>query len=162
KVNADDVGLILYTSGTTGLPKGVMHSQRNFVLAGEAFVERMYLQPDDRLLAVLPLFHINALFYSLGGAVAACASLVPVPKFSAAAFWRTAALTGATEVNIIAAVGTILTRRPRTEFVPGHRIVKVCGAPITKEIEETFREKFHIATMIEGYGMTEIPGACNN
>src|SRR5262249_46360927 len=56
----DDTCVILYTSGSTGFPKGVMHSQRNFVLAGEMFVERMYLQPDDRLFAVLPLFHINA------------------------------------------------------------------------------------------------------
>lgn len=158
----DDTCLILYTSGTTGFPKGVMHSQRNFVLAGEAFVERMHLQPHDRLLMVLPLFHINALFYSLGGALAAGAALVVAPRFSASAFWPLAARTQATEVNIIAAVGNILARRPREEFEPGHRIAKVYGAPITPEMAATFREDFGIATLIEGYGMTEIPGACNN
>jgi crotonobetaine/carnitine-CoA ligase len=161
-ISAADTCLILYTSGTTGFPKGVMHSQRNFVLAGEAFVERMYLQPDDRLFVVLPLFHINALFYSLGGALAAGASLLLVPKFSASNFWRTAADGGATEVNIIAAVGTILARRPRGEFVPGHRLRKVYGAPIAREVAEVFAREFGVPVSIEGYGLTEVPGVCNN
>jgi crotonobetaine/carnitine-CoA ligase len=162
QIRADDTCLILYTSGTTGFPKGVMHSQRNFVLAGEAFVERMQLQPEDRLFVILPLFHINALFYSLGGACASGASLLIAPKFSASNFWRAAADGGATEVNILAAVGHILARRPRCEFVPGHRIRKVYGAPISREIEEVFRTDFGVPVVIEGYGMTEVPGACNN
>jgi crotonobetaine/carnitine-CoA ligase len=158
----DDTCLILYTSGTTGLPKGVMHSQRNFVLAGEAFVERMYLQPDDRLFVVLPLFHINALSYSLGGALAAGASLLLAPGFSASAFWRVAADGGATEVNILAAVGNILTRRPRGEFVGGHRLRKVYGAGMSAETLRVFPREFGVPTLIEGYGMTEVPGVCNN
>jgi crotonobetaine/carnitine-CoA ligase len=160
-VGADDICLIMYTSGTTGFPKGVMHSQRNFVLAGEGFVERMYLQPEDRLLCVLPLFHINALLYSLGGAAVAGAAVVLTPRFSASGFWHLAERTGATEVNIIAAVGNILARRPRSEFVPGHRLKKVYGAPISPEIAEVFANEFSVPTLIEGYGMTEIPGACN-
>jgi crotonobetaine/carnitine-CoA ligase len=161
-IGPGDICLILYTSGTTGFPKGVMHSQRNFIMAGEGFVERMHLQPEDRLLCILPLFHINALFYSLGGTVAAGASIVLAPRFSASGFWPLAARSGATEVNILAAVGSILARRPRSEFVPGHRLRKVYGAPITPEAAEAFRNEFGIATLIEGYGMTEIPGACNN
>jgi crotonobetaine/carnitine-CoA ligase len=152
---------MLYTSGTTGFPKGVMHSQRNFVLAGEAFVERMHLQPDDRLFVVLPLFHINALFYSLGGALAAGASLLLVPKFSASAFWRTAAEGGATECNIIGAIGNILTRRPRSEFVPGHRLRKIYGAGMSAETLDVFPREFGVPTLIEGYGLTEVPGVCN-
>jgi len=158
---ADDVCIVVYTSGTTGFPKGVMHSQRNMVLAGEAFVERMRLTPEDRLLAVLPLFHINALFYSLCGAAACGGSLVLAPKFSASRFWQVAAATGATEFNFIAAISTILAQRPRSEFVP-HRIVKAYGAPIPAEIDRIFREEFGVPVMLEGYGMTEIPGACNN
>lgn len=159
---ADDTCLILYTSGTTGFPKGVMHSQRNFVLAGEAFVERMWLQPEDRLLCILPLFHINALFYSLAGTLAAGASLALVPKFSASTFWQTVSDTGATQANIIAAIGNILARRPRSEFVAGHMLRVVYGAPITPELERTFLDEFHVPMLIEGYGMSEIPGAANN
>jgi crotonobetaine/carnitine-CoA ligase len=159
---ADATVLMLYTSGTTGFPKGVMHSQRNFVLAGEGFVARMWLQPEDRLMCILPMFHINALFYSLAGAFAAGATLVLLPRFSASTFWRSAAESGATQVNIIAAIGNILARRPREEFDPRHRLRVIYGAPITPDLERTFREEFHVPVMIEGYGMTEIPGACNN
>ncbi len=158
----DATCLILYTSGTTGFPKGVMHSQRSFVLAGEGFVARLWLQPEDCLLCVLPLFHINALFYSLAGALAAGARLALAPKFSAGAFWRTVAETGATQVNIIAAIGNILARRPRSEFDPRHRLRVVYGAPVSPELERVFREEFKVPVVIEGYGMTEIPGAANN
>jgi crotonobetaine/carnitine-CoA ligase len=161
-VGPDEICVILYTSGTTGFPKGVMHSQRNFVMTGEGFVERMHLQPEDRLLCILPLFHINALFYSLGGTLAAGASIVLSPRFSASGFWPLAAKSGATEVNIIAAVGNILARRPRSEFVPGHRLTKVYGAPVPPEAADVFRNDFGVATLIDGYGMTEVPGASNN
>jgi crotonobetaine/carnitine-CoA ligase len=110
---------------------------------------------------VLPLFHINALFYSLGGALAAGASLLLVPRFSASAFWRVAAEGGATEVNILAAVGNILTRRPRHEFVAGHRLRKLCGAGMSAETLQVFPREFGVPRLIEGYGMTEVLGVCN-
>ena len=154
--------LFIYTSGTTGFPKGVMHGQRTLILAGEGFVARMHLQPDDRLLCILPMFHINALFYSLAGALAAGATLILVPRFSASTFWHDAARSRATEANTIAAVSNILLRRPRSEFVPGHSLRKVYGAPFTAETYDVFEREFGVPTLIEGYGMSEIPGALNN
>lgn len=153
---ADDTCLIVYTSGTTGFPKGAMHSQKSFVTGGEAFVQRLYVQPEDRLMIVLPLFHINALFYSVAGTLAAGAAMVIVPRFSASTFWETAAAAKATAVNIIEAIGTILMKRPRGEFRHDHRITKLYGA--RQGMIETFRNEFHIPHLIGGYGMTEIPG----
>lgn len=153
---AEDTCLIVYTSGTTGFPKGAMHSQRSFVTCGEAFVQRIYVQPDERIMIVLPLFHINALFYSVAGTLAAGACMIIVPRFSASTFWQTAADSGATEVNLIEAIGAILMNRPRSEFRSGHRITKIYGA--RQAVVETFRNDFHIPHLIGGYGMTEIPG----
>ena len=159
-VSGDDTVLIVYTSGTTGFPKGAMHSQRSFITGGEAFVQRVYLQPDDRVMIVLPLFHINALFYSLAGSVAAGCAMIIVPRFSASTFWQTAVEYGATEVNIIEAIGTILKNRPRSEFKPEHTLRAIYG--VRHSMEATFRDDFRVPHLIGGYGMTEIPGVtCN-
>jgi len=160
--DADAACVMIYTSGTTGFPKGVMHSQRSLLTAGEGFVVRMHLQPEDRLLCVLPLFHINAIFYSLTGALAAGATLVLEPGFSATAFWRRASQTGATVVNTIAAINSILIRRPRSEYVPDHRLRKMYGAPFDAETYRVFQQEFGVPTLIEGFGMSEIPGVLNN
>ncbi|HEX7417197.1 MAG TPA: AMP-binding protein, partial [Steroidobacteraceae bacterium] len=162
QVDPDDPAVVIYTSGTTGSPKGVVHSQRSYVLAAEAFVERQHLQPSDRLLTVLPFYHINALFYSLGGAIAAGAALITARSFSASRFWHLAAQTRATQCNFLAAVGNILTKRPRAEFDATHCIRKMYGGPMSEEMQRVFEQEFNVPTMIDGYGMTEIPGtSCN-
>ena len=158
--NADDPCLIIYTSGTTGFPKGAMHSQRNFITAGESNISRLWLQPEERLMVVLPMFHVNALFYSLAGALAAGCALILMPRFSASEFWTAAVETGATQVNIIEAIGRILVRRPRSEFRPEHKIAKVYGA--RADIVKPFRDEFRIPHLLGGFGMTEIPGVCCN
>jgi len=96
------------------------------------------------------------LFYSVAGTLAAGCSMVIVPRFSASSFWQTAADTGATEVNIIEAIGTILKNRPRSEFRADHRLRAVYG--VRQSMEATFRDEFGIPHLIGGYGMTEIPG----
>lgn len=156
----DSTCVFIYTSGTTGLPKAVMHAQRSVVLAGEGFVGRMYLQPGDRLLCVLPTFHINALFYSVCGSLAAGAAVILAEGFSASTFWQTVKDSGATEVNFVAAVPAILAARPRSEFVPGHRLSRICVAPLSAETERLFMHEFGVPHLLDGYGMTEIPGVC--
>ncbi len=160
EISCDETCVIVYTSGTTGLPKGAMHSQRSLVTAGEAFVQRVHLQPDDRCMIILPLFHMNALFYSVAGALAAGGSVAIVSRFSASTFWQTAVELGATEVNIIEAIGSILQARPRSEFRPEHRIRATYG--VRQNFADAFRREFGIPHLFSGFGMTEIPGVtCN-
>ncbi len=157
---ADDTCLIIYTSGTTGFPKGAMHSQRNFITAGEANISRLWLQPDERMMVVLPMFHVNALFYSLAGALAAGATLVLMQRFSASDFWNAAVEYRITQINIIEAIGRILARRPRSEFRGEHKVTKLYGA--RADIVDVFSKEFHIPHLLGGFGMTEIPGVCCN
>jgi crotonobetaine/carnitine-CoA ligase len=162
EIGPDDHAIVIYTSGTTGFPKGVVHSQSNYVLAAEAFVARLHLQPADRLLTLLPFFHINALFYSLGGALAAGGTAITARRFSASRFWSLAVETRATQFNFLAAVGSILIKRPRSEFNAAHGIRKMYGAPISEEMLRVFNTEFNVPWLVEGYGMTEIPGAACN
>lgn len=156
----DATCVFIYTSGTTGLPKAVMHAQRSVVLAGEGFVGRMYLQPHDRLLCILPTFHINALFYSVCGSLAAGAAVILQEGFSASTFWTTVKESGATEVNFVAAIPGILAKRPRDEFVAGHQLAKICVAPLSLETERLFTGTFGVPDLLDGYGMSEVPGVC--
>lgn len=157
---AQDTCIIIYTSGTTGFPKGVMHSQFNLVTAGEANVERLHLQPDDRVFIILPFFHVNAVFYSLSGVLASGACMILIPRFSASNFWHIAADHGATAVNIIEAIGSILCARDRSEYRPDHKL-RVCYG-VRKGAAPIFRNEFGIQKLFSGFGMTEIPGVtCN-
>ncbi len=157
---ASDTCIIIYTSGTTGFPKGVMHSQFNLVTAGEANVERLHLQPEDRVLIILPFFHVNAVFYSLSGVLASGACMILVPRFSASNFWHVAADHGATVVNVIEAIGSILCARDRSEYRPDHKLRVAYG--VRKGSASVFRQEFGIQKLFSGFGMTEIPGVtCN-
>jgi crotonobetaine/carnitine-CoA ligase len=111
-VDPRDVAVMIPTSGTTGRSKLVMQTHLAYVMAGEGFPYWMRLTGDDRLLTSLPLFHINAPAYSTLGSVAAQASLVLLPGFSASTFLDSARRFGATQFNAIGAMVEILMRQP--------------------------------------------------
>ncbi|WP_028604787.1 AMP-binding protein [Ottowia thiooxydans] len=158
--SADSPCLMIFTSGTTGYPKGVLHSQRSILLVGEANLGRMRLQPEDKILIVLPFFHVNALCYSVCGMIAAGCALVVTPRFSASRFWQIVVDSGATVVNFIEAMGNILKSRDRSEFRKDHRIRVAYG--IRQSSYKAFQEEFGIANLLSGFGMSEVPGVtCN-
>lgn len=158
----NDMAQIVYTSGTTGFPKGAIHAHKDFTLTGEAFLLCAGIGAEDRVLTILPLFHVNAQYYSTMGALAAEASLILVRKFTASNFWDQAVYYGATEFNFIGAIGRILCARPENEFQPEHQISTAYGAPVTPDVYEAFTKRFRIPNVIEGYGLTEVPRVSQN
>lgn len=149
-----DVCCFIYTSGTTGRPKAVMQTQRNYVLTGEGFARWLRLGPEDRLLALLPLFHINAQAYSTMGAAAAGGSLTLLERFSASRFWDQARAHRATQANILGSMLTMLWKQPPSPADRQHDLRVLYCAPAPREICRQFEERFGVA-VVEGFGMSE-------
>ncbi len=98
-----DTAAIMFTSGTTSTPKGVVITQANYAFAGEIMAAAADLGPDDRQLVVLPLFHANAQYYSFASAIAVGASVALMSGFSASRFTAQAAQHAATHASLFAA-----------------------------------------------------------
>ena len=106
-----DRAAVMFTSGTTGRPKGVEVTQANYAFAGKVMAEAAGLAPDDRQLVVLPLFHANAQYYSFASAIWVGAGVALMPSFSASGFLGAAARHSATCASLFAApIRMILAR----------------------------------------------------
>ena len=156
-VGRDDVAVLIATSGTTGAPKAVMQTHGTYTLTAEAFPAWLGLSGDDRLLAALPLFHINAQAYSTMGALGAGAGLALLGKFSASRFWADARRLGATQVNVVGAMVHILLAGAVRADEREHAL-RICYAALAlpEAQHRAFEERFGLA-MTVGYGMSETP-----
>ena len=103
EIEVRDTAAIMFTSGTTGRPKGVEITQANYAFCGKVMAERASFGPGHRLLVVLPLFHGNAQYYSFAAAIWSGAAVVLQPAFSVSRFCAQAASGGATAASLFAA-----------------------------------------------------------
>jgi crotonobetaine/carnitine-CoA ligase len=111
-----ETAAVMFTSGTTSAPKGVVVTQANYAFAGDVMAAAAGLRADDRQLVVLPLFHANAQYYSFASAIAVGASVALMPAFSASGFLASAARHHATHASLFAApMRMILARDPSPE-----------------------------------------------
>ena len=153
----DDAAVLIPTSGTTGRSKLVTQTHRAYAMAGEGFPWWLGLTADDRLMTSLPLFHINAPAYSVLGSVAARASLVLLPRFSASGFLDSARRYGATEFNAIGAMIEILMRQPERPDDADNPLRLAYAGPVPpKERHLEFERRFGLE-MTSGYAMSETP-----
>lgn len=149
--------LIVFTSGTTGNPKGVVLSQRNLLEDAHAISEWHQIDAETRMMCVLPIHHVNGTVVTLCTPFYRGGSVVLNVKFSVGHFFQTVA---AEKVHIVSVVPTLLsflTSHHQTHTVGEFPTLKhiICGAgPLTVSVAQHFEEKFGIR-IIHGYGLSE-------
>ncbi|MFN2493525.1 MAG: class I adenylate-forming enzyme family protein [Pyrinomonadaceae bacterium] len=158
-VNLDTEAIIIYTSGTTGKPKGCLLTHGNLIANARQITQWLGFTKDDRLLSVMPLFHMNAVSVTTLSALYAGGSTVISPKFSASRFWQ---VISDYEVTSFGSVSTMLSMLLSTypNGVPkglktDQLRFAMCGsAPVPSEVLQRFEETFG-CLVIEGYGLSE-------
>jgi long-chain acyl-CoA synthetase len=159
--------LLMYTSGTTGKPKGCVLTHRNIV-SGGLFVKTAHkLTERDRVLSSLPLYHINGQIVATVGPLVQGGSVVCPHRLSISQFWGLLAEHQCTWFNVVPTVISYLVSSTTLENQPGKRTLDLsrvrfgrsASAPLPPELHRAFEQKFGIS-IIETFGMTETCAPC--
>ncbi|XP_022959956.1 4-coumarate--CoA ligase 2-like [Cucurbita moschata] len=158
---ADDVVALPYSSGTTGLPKGVMLTHKGLITSVAQQIDgqnpNLYYKRNDVILCVLPFFHIYSLNSILLCGLRAGAAILIMQKFEIVSLLELVEKYKASIMPIVPPI--LLAIAKSSEFekydMSSVRVLKSGGAPLGKKLEDTVREKFPTAILGQGYGMTE-------
>jgi len=153
-----DLAAIMYTSGTTSKPKGVMVTHANYIKAGQTVADAIELTTDDRQFVVLPLFHGNAQYYSTMSALLTGASIALMDRFSASRYFDKCIEYECTVASLFAApMRMILAQPSREEHRDNVLRVVIYAQNITRQQMENWHERFD-APLSQLWGMTETMG----
>jgi acyl-CoA synthetase (AMP-forming)/AMP-acid ligase II len=156
RIDPDDTAALLYSSGTTGVPKGVELTHRAIVANMIQTATALDYREDDTVIAVAPFFHALGFAVLLNAGLSAGATVVSLPRFDLEAFLRAIEDHRATGTVIVPPIALALARHPIVDNydLSSLRFAGCGAAPLGKEVEEECAERlgclFH-----QGYGMTE-------
>jgi long-chain acyl-CoA synthetase len=162
-VAPEDDALLMYTSGTTGKPKGVLLANRAVIAGGEYVSQAHELGERDRVMAVLPVYHINAQIVTATAPLVHGGSLVMPQRFSASTFWETVAAHRCTWINVVPTIIAYLLNGPTPQEkgldISALRFCRSASAPLAPAHHRAFEEKFSVG-IIETMGLTETAAPC--
>lgn len=155
-VEPNDIALLMYTSGTTGAPKGVLLSHGNLLANARNISAEHRLGMGDRVLASLPLYHINGLVVTLLAPLYHGGSVVMTPRFSARTFWHDVSRSRCTWINLVPTIVAYLLsgEQPEGCDLSALRFCRTASAALPADHHRAFEARFGIG-IIETMGMTE-------
>lgn len=153
RVDSRDPLAVLYTSGTSGQPKGCVLTHDSFVVPARTFRARLQITPADRCLVCLPLFHMAGQSF-VTAAVAGGATIALVDRFRASQFWTQVLETRATLARHLGEMLALLIQRERRPEERRHALRAVYGGGAPRSVASAFERRFGVA-VVEGYGLTE-------
>ncbi|WP_066394725.1 fatty acid--CoA ligase family protein [Neobacillus mesonae] len=160
----NDTALILYTSGTTGKPKGAMLTHKNLYSNAKDIGDYLKINHDDRVITALPMFHVFCLTVALNAPLLSGAAILIVPKFSPKEIFR---LAKQYEATVFAGVPTMYNflyqySDGNAEDFKSFRLCISGGASLPVALLQNFETKFNVL-ISEGYGLSEAsPVTCFN
>lgn len=161
EIHPDDVVALPYSSGTTGLPKGVMLTHRSLITSVAQQVDgenpNLYFSKEDVVLCLLPLFHIYSLNSVLLAGLRAGSAIVIMRKFDIGALVDLVRAHGVTVAPFVPPIVVEITKSDRVTAgdLASIRMVMSGAAPMGKDLQDSFMAKLPNAVLGQGYGMTE-------
>ena len=152
-IDPEDLASITYTSGTTDRPKGVMLSQYAYAFAPRMRAQGLGWNENDRVLCVLPLFHVNALCHTCIGMLSVGGSIVLTEKFSASRFWSEVREYSITTSSIMRTIPQILLSLPERSD-DGDNPLRLVVTLLSPEMHERFEQRFNVKA-VPSYSLTE-------